>query len=140
MTNTVTKPEPATHGNSLDRRTAKASIGVKYQKPSGAGPHDLGRVAVSLFFETLAEIGMSEKEAAYEMALDPAQLSRMKSGQARLSIDAMWRLRDSFWIVFVRKLNEAKGLCAERDSEVRIERISELTRLLILDTFKRAIA
>lgn len=140
MSNTVPKPSPSTQVNSLERRTAKASIGVKYDKPSGSGPVELDRVPVSLFFETLGEIGMSEKQAAYEMAMDPAQLSRVKSGQGRLSVDALWRMPDSFWIAFVRKLNEAKGLCPERDTEVRIERICELTKLLVLDTFRRAVA
>jgi hypothetical protein len=85
--------------NSLEPRMAKASLDHRRLDP-----------AATLFFDTLAAIAMSEKEAAYTMAIDPAQLSRVKSGQARLPLDAVWRLPDLFWNEFRRRVDQAKAL------------------------------
>lgn len=115
--------------NSLDRRPAKASIAINSPEITGA---DVVRgEAVSLVFEAIAAIGMSEKEAAYTMAIDPATLSRVKSQQARLSIDALFRMPDRFWFAFWDRLRDARGLSRERERAQRAERIGELVRLLI---------
>lgn len=87
--------------------------------------------AVSLVFEAIAAIGMSDKEAAYTMAMDPAQLSRVKSRQARLPLDALWRMPDAFWLEFHRLVGEAKGLTPENARAVKVNRIAELVRLLL---------
>jgi hypothetical protein len=108
---------------------AKAAIAINRQAASAS--IEEGSPAVSLFFETLAEIGMSEKEAAYTMAMDPAQVSRVKSGQARLPFDAVWRMPDQFWSVFAGKLTVAKGLCERTAREMKAARVAELVRLLL---------
>jgi hypothetical protein len=89
--------------------------------------------AVSLFFATLAEIGMSDKEAAYTMAMDPAQLSRVKSRQARLPFDAMWRLPPRFWVVWRDRIDQAKQLTPENRAAIRRRRIVELIELLLAE-------
>ncbi len=108
---------------------AKASIDVNRSANTDA-PVDADD-AVSLFFETLAEVGMTEKEAAYTMALDPGQLSRVKNRQARLPFDAMWRLPASFWFAFRQQIEVAKHLSDENRRAVRAARIAELVKLLI---------
>jgi hypothetical protein len=108
---------------------AKASIAVKSEgSPPESVPND---DAVSIFFDTLAEIGMSDKEAAYTMAMDPGQLSRVKSHQARLPLDAIWRLPNRFWVVFRERLDDARGLNPAREKELFAQRIGELVSLLI---------
>lgn len=97
---------------------AKASIGVNVD-------------AVALFFETLAACGFSEKEAAYEMAMDPAQLSRVKSGQARLPFDAVWRLPDRFWLAFRDRIDAAKRLTTENRHAIRRARLIEVIGLIL---------
>lgn len=108
---------------------AKASIAVNSSanQPDTFTEDD----AVSLFFETLAEVGMTEKEAAYTMALDPGQLSRVKSRQARLPFDAMWRLPATFWFAFRHQIEVAKHLNERNEKALRAARIGELVKLLI---------
>lgn len=103
---------------------AKASIDVK-------SPGFVEDDAVSLFFQTLADIGMSDKEAAYTMALDPAQLSRVKSHQARLPFDAIWRLPNRFWVAFNDRIAAARQLTPENQRDERKKRIVELVSLLL---------
>jgi len=129
MARTVSKPSPSTLLSTVEPRMAKASIAVN----SAESPNDFAFIAdpVSLFFETIAVIGMSEKEAAYTMAMDPAQLSRVKSGQARLPFDAMWRLPATFWVELRNRIEMAKGLNPARVRELRAARIGELVKLLV---------
>ena len=108
---------------------AKASIVVN--RPETSDQFDASEAALSVVFESLAAIGMSDKEAAYTMAMDPAQLSRVKTGQGRMPLDALWRLPDAFWFEFRRRVDEAKGLSAEHSRTVKAQRISELIRLLV---------
>jgi hypothetical protein len=69
---TLPAPAPTSPLNTLEPRMAKASIRINaHTAVTEAEGLD---EAVSLFFATLAEIGMSDKEAAYTMAMDPAQL------------------------------------------------------------------
>lgn len=108
---------------------AKASI--PHNSPVSAEDNTLHADAVSLFFETLADIRMSDKEAAYTMVLDPAQLSRVKSGQARLPFDAIWRLPDRFWVEFNDRIAAARHLTPVNASAMRRRRIVELVDLLL---------
>lgn len=108
---------------------AKASIAVN--RPTDSAPIEVSNAAVSLVFETLASIGMSDKEAAYTMAMDPAQLSRVKTGQARLPFDAIWRLPDRFWAAFAARIGQEKGLTEESARSLKAARIGELVRLLV---------
>jgi hypothetical protein len=112
--------------NSIAPTMAKAAIAIN--SADEVGERD---IPVSLFFESVADAGMSEKEAAYTMALDPATLSRVKSGQARLTFEAIWRMPDAFWSVFTSKVIAAKGLSEIRTREIKAARISELVRLLV---------
>jgi hypothetical protein len=108
---------------------AKASIAINSSDESQET--SLADDALSLFFAALADVGMSDKEAAYTMAMDPAQLSRVKNGAARLPFDAMWRLPSSFWIAFRARLDAAKHLTETHAREVKAARIGELVRLLV---------
>lgn len=105
---------------------AKASIPI-----NSAGESTLAPDAVSLFFDTVAAIGMSDKEAAYTMAMDPAQLSRVKGGQARLPFDAIWRLDARFWLAFRDRIDAAKQLTNENRRAVKRARIVEVIGLLL---------
>src|SRR5262245_33629847 len=129
MSASMKQPASASLLNSVVLKPAKASIRINSQE--NRAESDPATEALSLFFQVLAEVGMSDKEAAYEMALDPAQLSRIKSGQARLPFDAMWRLPDHFWTIFSSRLNEAKHLTEVNRRTTNIARIAELLRLLI---------
>lgn len=128
MPQSVAKAARSMPLNSLERRPAKASIAIN--RPEIQPSLALDAAAVSLVFEVLAELGMPEKEAAYTMAMDPAQLSRVKSGQGRLSIEALWRLDARFWLLFLRRTAEAKGLSPQQEKSIRAARIGELVRLL----------
>ena len=108
--------------NSLDAKGAKPSTVVNL-------PVDV----VALFFEAVAASGLSDKQAAYEMAMDPAQLSRVKTGQARLPFDAIWRLPDRFWITFRDRIDAAKQLTAENRRAVQRARLLEVIGLLLED-------
>jgi hypothetical protein len=128
---TVPSRTASTHLNSLAPRPAKASIAIN--RPQESASSDCSDTAVSLVFEALAEIGMADKEAAYAMAMDPAQLSRVKSGQARLPIDALWRLPDRFWFAFRGRVDAARHLTTDSARQARAARIGELVRLLVED-------
>lgn len=117
---------PAMLLNSIEPQQAKASIAV-----NSIEAHALPVDAVSLFFETVAACGMSDKEAAYTMALDPAQLSRVKAGQARLPFDAMWRLPNRFWVMFRDRIDAAKQLTAENRRAIQRARLLEVIGLLL---------
>lgn len=114
------------------RQQALANVGVQMVKaelPSGVEPD--GADPVSLFFEAIAAIGMSDKEAAYTMAMDPAQLSRVKSRQARLPFDAMWRLPAGFWVELRNRIDDAKSLSVEqhaRTSRGADRRVGQVAR------------
>lgn len=115
--------------NSIAPRPAKAAIGVnRAAESSAAGDTE---AALSLVFEAIAAIGMSDKEAAYTMGLDPAQLSRIKSRQARLPFDALWRMPDLFWAELNQRVEQARGLSDTSIRARKAARISELVRLLI---------
>lgn len=87
--------------------------------------------AVSLVFESIAAIGMSEKEAAHTMALDPATLSRIKTGQGRLSIESLWRMPDRFWFEFWQRIGRARGMSTEQERQENAALIGELVRKLV---------
>ena len=127
MAESVARPDRATRINSIPLEMAKSAIERNPIEES-----TLADDAVSLFFETLTEIGMSEKEAALTMQVQPSHLSRVKSGEARLPFEAMWRLPNSFWFAFRYQIDVAKGLTAENQQAVRAARIAELVRLLIV--------
>lgn len=136
MASNLPKADPSTLLNSrdrrldgIDRRCAKASIAINRQDASAAT--ELGGGVVSLVFETFAAIGLSDKEAAYTMALDPAQLSRIKSGQARLPFDALWRLPDLFWLEFRKRVDSARGLDAAREADVFAEHVGQLVTFVL---------
>jgi hypothetical protein len=129
MATIVAKAQQSTHLNSIAPRMAKASIVVNRSEASAEIADS--DAAVSLVFECIASVGMSDKEAAYTMAMDPAQLARVKTKQARLPIDALWRMPDAFWLEFRRRVDEAKGLSEEHARSVRAARIAELIRLLV---------
>jgi transcriptional regulator with XRE-family HTH domain len=110
----------------IDRRCAKASIGIN------RGGSDVVRAdAVGLVFEALGKCGVLSKQAAVDMGLDPATLSRIKSGQARLSVDALWKLPDAFWAEFIDLIKAARNLSEDRERELKAARIGELMRLLV---------
>lgn len=115
--------------NSLDARTANPSSVVN--RAAGVDESAVPVDVVSLFFDTVAACGMSEKEAAYTMALDPAQLSRVKSGQARLPFDAVWRLPNRFWLMFRDRIDAAKQLTEENRKAVQRARLLEVIGLLL---------
>lgn len=129
MSRSLAKATDSMPLNSIEPRMAKASMDVNRAQTSL--DFDLGDQAVSLFFDTLAAIAMPEKEAAYQMALDPATLSRIKNRQQKLPFEAMWRMPDRFWIEFSARINAAKALTAENANKVRAARIGELVRLLV---------
>jgi hypothetical protein len=129
MAATVPSRAASTHLNSIERRCAKASIDAN--RPPASAPIACSDDAVSLVFDALAEIGMSEKEAAFEMGLDPADLSRIKGRQRRLPIDALWRLPDRFWFAFRDRVDAARGLTRDNAKRIRAARIGELVSLLV---------
>lgn len=108
---------------------AKASIAINRQHSSASAAVEVS--PVSLVFETFAEMGMSDKEAAYEMAMDPAQLSRVKNGQAKLPFESIWRLSDLWWAKFSSRVARERGLCEESQRSAKTARIAELLRLLL---------
>jgi hypothetical protein len=113
----------------IDRRCAKASIDRNTRVVSA--PVETSEDVTGLVFEAIAEAGLSDKAAALTMGLDPAQLSRVKSGQARLPVDALWRLPDTFWFAFRSRVDAARQLSEDRQRDVKVQRISELVRLLL---------
>jgi hypothetical protein len=113
----------------VDRRCAKASIAVKSRAVSA--PVEASDDVTGLVFAAIADAGLSDKAAALTMGLDPAQLSRAKSGQSRLPVDALWRLPDEFWFAFRARVDEARQLSDDKRREVKAARISELVRLLL---------
>lgn len=115
--------------NTLELKPAKASIEINSSRDSLEPTLDDD--AVSLFFETLAEVGMSDKEAAYTMAMDPAQLSRVRSRTARLPFDAIWRLPNRFWLAFRNRIDAARGLNEHNEKHLIAQRIGELVTLLV---------
>lgn len=129
MASTLPRVRQSMPLNSLAPRMAKASIAIK--SPELAAESVAADGVVSLVFECLAAVGMADKEAAYTMAMDPAQLSRIKNGQGRLPIDALWRLPDLFWFEFRRRVDERKHLTAESEKRARVARIRELVGLLV---------
>ncbi len=129
MAATVPSRTPSSQFNTLAPKPAKASIAINRQSESA--PIQADDVPVAMVFHALAAIGMSDKEAAYTMAMDPAQLSRIKTGQARMPFDAIWRLPDLFWSEFADRIGEAKGLSERHLLKVRAARIAELVKLLL---------
>jgi hypothetical protein len=113
----------------VDRRCAKASIGVNSRVVSA--PIETPDDVTGLVFAAIADAGLSDKAAALTMGLDPAQLSRAKSGQARLPVDALWRLPDAFWFAFRERVDAARQLSEDRQRDAKAARISELVRLLL---------
>lgn len=87
--------------------------------------------AVSLVLESIAAAGLSDKAACIEMRFDPSQFSKVKQGQARLPLDAVWRLPDAFWSDFAERVKRARGICEASQRSQRAERIGELIRLLL---------
>lgn len=120
-TRSIGSPPLANPLNTVDLRMAKASIEVH------AVPADV----IALFFESVAACGMSHKEAAYDMAMDPAQLSRVKSGQARLPFDAVWRLPNHFWLTFRDRIDAAKALTPVNRRAIQRARLLEVIGLLL---------
>lgn len=129
MRSSVAPAAPSSQFKSLSPKPAKASMDLN--RPDSSAPAALPCDVVSLVFQCLAAVGLSEKEAAYTMALDPASLSRMKTGQQRLPIDAVWRLPDRFWAEFADRIGEAKNLTERHLLKVRAARIAELVKLLL---------
>ena len=129
MPQTVAASRPSSPLNSIAPAMAKASIEINRQHSSASPSQHVS--PVSLVFETFAEMGMSDKEAAYEMAMDPAQLSRVKSGQAKLPFDAVWRLSDLWWAKFSDRVARERGLSEECERSAKAARIAELLRLLL---------
>lgn len=113
----------STHLNSLDAVRRGPSIDVH----SDDVPVD----AIAIFFETLAACGLQEKEAAYFMAMDASQLSRVKNKTARLPFDAVWRLPDHFWIAFRDRIDAAKRLTNENRKAIQRARLLEVVSLLL---------
>lgn len=114
-----------------DLRPQMVRASVPVNSPINRDDPTLHDDAVSLFFAALADCGMSDKAAAYTMALDPAQLSRVKSRHARLPFDAMWRLPSGFWLAFRARLDDAKQLTDAHARDVKAARIGELVKLLV---------
>jgi hypothetical protein len=113
----------------IERRCAKASIAVNSR--AAVEPVEATDDVTPLIFAAIADAGMSDKAAALSMGLDPAQLSRVKSGQSRLPVDALWRLPDTFWFAFRARIDEARQLSDDKERSVKIARIGELVRLLL---------
>lgn len=124
----ATKP-PVTHRDSLRPKPAKAVI--DRNSPDDIEGFEPNAECVSLVFECIAAAGLSDKEAAYTMAMTPANLSRIKSGQQRLPFDALWRLPARFWSEFQERVGEEKGLTERHLLKVRAERVAELVKLLL---------
>ena len=93
--------------------------------------HSAETTVISLVCDTLHAIGMSDKEACLHMGFDASQFSRVKRGEARIPLEALWRLPDHFWLEFRRRVDAAKRLTAENERAVRAARIGELVRLLV---------
>lgn len=126
---TVTSRTVGTHINSVPTRQAKASIDRNQPEiPVDPACVDFD---VSLVFDTLAEVGVDDKEAGYWMGKDKATVSRMKHGIQPLPMDALWRLPDRFWAKFHPRIGEAKGLTERHLLKVRAARIAELVTLLL---------
>lgn len=113
----------------MDLRMAKASMPV--HSGENADEQTVSADVVSLVVETLQSIGMSDKEACILMAFDQSQYSRVKRNEARLPIDALWRLPAHFWSEFARRAGEAKGITAVSERRAKAARIGELVRLLV---------
>lgn len=129
MGRSVARPLESTPVQTLDLRMAKGSIPLHRAENAGSlGPAADG---VSLILETLADIGMSDKEACIHMEYDAPLFSKVKQGRARLPFDALWLLPDRFWIPFHRRIAVARGLTEESRAEIRAARIAELVRLIL---------
>lgn len=129
MAASVRQAAPSNSLNSVATRMAKSSIAVN--RPETSAQMACAPDVVSLVFESIAAVGMSDKEAAYAMAMDTAQLSRIKNGQGRMPVDAIWRLPDLFWFEFRRRVDEQKHLSADSAKQARVARIRELVGLLV---------
>lgn len=129
MAATLPKARSSTEVQTLDLQMAKSSIGVHRSQTSG-DPDD-GLNVVSLVLDSLTAIQMSDKEACYYMGFDRSQFSRVKKGEARLPVDALWRLPDLFWFEFRRRVDEQKHLTADSAKQARVARIRELVGLLV---------
>lgn len=117
--------------NSVSPRPAKASIECNRPQPSGDSKPD--EFDVSLVFDTLAEVGIDDKEAGYWMGKDKATVSRMKHGLQPLPLEAVWRLPDRFWAKFHPRIAEAKGITERHLLKVRKARMLELVSLIVED-------
>lgn len=129
MRQSLAKSSPSSPLNSIETRVAKAAIGLNRAAVTDAIA--LTDDVVSLFFECLAAIQMPDKEAAITMGMDPATLSRIRTKQARLTLEAIWRLPDAFWFEFRERVNEQRGLTVTSARRVRLARIRELASLLV---------
>lgn len=129
MGSTLRKPGHSIEVHSLDLRMAKASIAVHSEEKSQESTHEIDVVSIAI--EALAAIGMSDKEACFYMAFDASQFSRVKRGEARLPIDALWRLPAKFWVEFRRRIDAAKGLTTETDEHVFAEQVGQLVTALL---------
>jgi hypothetical protein len=129
MSRSVARTVDSTPLHTLDLRMAKASIPVHQQESSGepAMPQD----AVSLVLETLAAIGMSDKEACIHMGYDASLFSKVKRGDARLPWDALWKLPDLFWVEFHQRIAVARRITEQSKLDLQAARISELVYLLV---------
>lgn len=54
-----------------------------------------------------------------------------KTGQGRLTLDALWRLPSDFWVCFEVRINATKQLTQESQREMKAARIGELVRLIL---------
>jgi len=131
MRNTLPKAASSTPLNSdaarldgIDRRCAKASIDINRATESAGS--ELAADMVSLVFEVFAAIGWADKEAAYHLGMDAAQLSRIKHGQGKLAIDTLGRLPNVFWIEFRNRIDDARGLSRDREADAFAEHVGQI--------------
>jgi hypothetical protein len=88
---------------------------------------DRSRILVNEFFAALSDEGISDKDAAHEMAIPQSVLSEWRSGTKQLSLSRAASLRDGFWVTFCRRVIQKWG---GGRVEVLDGAVADLVRLL----------
>lgn len=109
--------------NSIEPRAAKASMPVN--RPENTEPTEQGDSDLSLVIDALAAAGISSKEAAITMGMDPAQWTRIKGGTGRLSVNCLQRLPATFWLHYIERVRVLKGLSEDTEAGMKNKEIQD---------------
>ena len=110
-------------------QTPRAMRSIEVQTPDGPWTFDLAG-AIRL---ALGRAGISQKQAAYTMEVDPSFFSRQLAGADHVWLDRLLLLPMTFWTAFLPLLAEPFGCTVESDDADRVivSRALEALSLLV---------